>query len=172
MGLRYHCKRLPETKRQTADREAKRAEGLRSNKNLLPVHLRCKLTISPSAVQQDLNAEVKQSWTHNWRNHKRGKSFAKIDKSTLAHFLRSITNVNISSKSASLITQLLTEHIPLNAYLKRFKRRQRKMSHVRGRPRNSKTLSPSLPMLRTRKMDAGKHLNKRNIFLTSESLLL
>lgn len=108
---------------ETADREAKRAaEGQQSERKSLPTILRRKLATNPSAVQQHLKADTKRSWSKKWKNSERGRTFAKIDSSTpSAHLLRLISNTNISRKSASLITQILTEHIPLNAYLKRFK---------------------------------------------------
>jgi len=47
----------------------------------------------------------------------------KIDVSTLSpKFLHAISHFNLSCKAASLITQLLTTHIPLNGYLKWIKK--------------------------------------------------
>lgn len=108
---------------EMADGEAKRmAEGQHSKKKTLPIILRCKLATNPSAVQQCLKADTKWSWSKKWKNSDRGHALAKIDNSTpSAHLLRLISNTNISCKLASLITQTLTEHILLNAYLKRFK---------------------------------------------------
>lgn len=100
---------------ELVDREAKRAaEGL-------PVILRHKLTINPSAVKHSCNSKIKQTWVNKWRSSGKGLSVAKIDKTTpSAHFLRHISNSNILCKLASLVTQLLTKHIPLNVYLKQF----------------------------------------------------
>ena len=49
------------------------------------------------------------------------KSFTQIDKSTRSAHFSPLNKqcLYISRKSASLITRLLTEHIPFNAYLKR-----------------------------------------------------
>ena len=86
---------------------------------MLLVILKRKLTINPSAVKRSCTSEIKQAWVNKWRSSIKGLSVVKIDKNTpSAHFLRRISNANISRKSASLTTQLLTEHIPLNAYLK------------------------------------------------------
>jgi hypothetical protein len=109
---------------ELADKEAKRAAGgLCSDKNLLPLYLKRGLTINPSAVQRSHSEELKQNWKRRWRESKRGQSLIKIDKnSPSAHFLHRISNAKISRRSASLITQLHTGHIPLNKYLKRISR--------------------------------------------------
>ncbi len=44
------------------------------------------------------------------------------NKSPSDHFLRAISKTDISRRSASLITQLYIGHVPLNDYLKRFKK--------------------------------------------------
>jgi hypothetical protein len=106
---------------EIADREAKKAaEGHSSDKKSLPRYLKRALAINPSAVRKSADKAIKQRWTNGWRKSKRGQSVTKTDKnSPSAHFIRSISNASISRKSASLVTQLLTEHIPLNKYLKR-----------------------------------------------------
>src|SRR6266403_1431396 len=76
--------------------------------------------INPSAVRQKHFTEIKQIWANKWRNSERGKRFIQIYKSSPSDsFLRTISSHTISRKSASIISQLLTEHIPLNAYLRR-----------------------------------------------------
>ena len=108
---------------ELVDREAKKAAlGLSSDKKSLPPYLRCKLTINPSAVQQNFDAKTKQSWSNEWRSTERGQKIIKIDKNTpLAQLLRSISKTDLPRRSASLITQLRLQHVPLNAYLNRFK---------------------------------------------------
>ena len=108
---------------ELADKEAKRAaQGLSSNKNDLPKYLRRTLTINPSAVQQKFDTVTKQEWKDTWRNSERGQKITEIDKNPPSvQLLRTISKANLSRRSASLITQLRLQHIPLNAYLKRFK---------------------------------------------------
>ena len=107
---------------ELADKEAKRAaQGLSSNKSNLPKYLRRPLTINPSAVQQNFDVKTKQEWKDIWRSSERGQKITKIDKnSPSVHLLRTISKADLSRRSASLITQLRLQHIPLNAYLKRF----------------------------------------------------
>ena len=50
---------------ELADKKAKKAAlGLSSDKKSLPPYLRRKLTINPSAVQQNFDAKKKQSWSN------------------------------------------------------------------------------------------------------------
>ena len=109
---------------ELADKEAKRAAGgLSSDKSILPSFLKHTLTVNPSAVQRQHNTRLKSRWNTEWKNSKRGQSTARNDnKSPSVHFLRSISNANISRRSASLITQLYIGHVPLNEYLNRFKK--------------------------------------------------
>jgi len=107
---------------ELAKKEAKRAaKGKTSDLISLPRYLRRPLTINSSAVKQKNNVDTKRRWTKEWRNSKRGKIIAQsVKKTPSAHYLHSISSHNISRKSASLVTQILTEHLPLNVYLKRF----------------------------------------------------
>jgi len=109
---------------ELADKEAKRAaEGHTSEANLLPSYLKRTLAINISAVKQKHNLELKQRWTNEWRSSYRGKEMLKIDDSTPSpRFLYAISHSDLSRKAASLITQLLTTHIPLNSFLKRIKK--------------------------------------------------
>ena len=159
---------------EIADKEAKKAaEGTHSDKSLLPVYLRRKLTINPSAIQQRLYAETKRAWTNKWRTSKKGQSFAKIDKNTPSpHFLRSISNTNISRKAASIVTQLVTGHIPLNEYLYRFKLINSARCPACGT--GSETVRHFLlhcPGYAHERWLLAKHLKKKNLELTLENLL-
>jgi ribonuclease HI len=109
---------------ELADMEAKcAAEGLTSDATLLPPHLKRMLATNASAVKQKYNHELKQRWINEWRSSKRGQVMLKIDDSSPSpRFLHAISNPDLSHKSASLISQLLTMHIPLNKYLKRIKK--------------------------------------------------
>ena len=68
---------------ESADKEAKRAaEGLSSDKNLLPTFLKRSLTINPLAVQRSKNAEIKRKWNKKWKKSRQGKLLTKTDKSS------------------------------------------------------------------------------------------
>jgi len=108
---------------ELADVEAKcAAGGHASDKSSLPSLFKHMLTINPSAITRNNKTKLKRKWDNSWKRSYRGRKMAKIDNRTSsAHFLRTISNANISCRSASLVMQLLLEHIPLNDYLKRFK---------------------------------------------------
>ena len=108
---------------EIADKEAKKAAtGHTSDKNLLPTYLKRPLLINPSAVMQQKNTEIKQRWNKTWKESIRGRRLAKLGyKAPSTSFIRTISRANISRRSASLVTQLLLNHIPLNEYLYRFK---------------------------------------------------
>ena len=109
---------------ETVDQEAKKAaEGLTSDKSLLPPFLKKPLLINPSAVKRAHNDTLKNEWIDTWRQSERGRNMLKIDDSTPSKkFLRAISTPEIMRSSASLISQLRLTHILLNSYLKRFKR--------------------------------------------------
>ena len=123
LTLRWTAGHVGISGNELADKEAKRAaQGLSSTKNTLPTYLKRKLTINPSAVKQKFDAETKQKWKDEWRSSERGQKIMKIDKNTPSvHLLQSISKTDLPRRLASLITQLRLQHIPLNAYLKRFK---------------------------------------------------
>lgn len=159
---------------EMADKEAKKAvEGTHSDKRLLPVYLRKKLTINPSAIQQRLYTETKQAWTNKWRTTKKGQFFAKIDKNTPSpHFLRSISNTNILRKAASIITQLVTGHIPLNEYLYRFKLINSTRCPACGTGSESvRHFLLQCPSYAHERWLLVKHLKKKNLELTINNLL-
>jgi ribonuclease HI len=159
---------------EIADREARKAaQGMRTDKNSLPVFLKRKLTVNPSAVLQNRNAKIKQSWIRDWRKSKKGGTIAKIDKNTPSvHFLRSISNSNISRRSASLVTQLLLEHIPLNDYLKRIKKVDKANCPACGSSRETvKHFLLECPGYAYERWVLEKRLRKRHKTLTLENLL-
>lgn len=108
---------------ELADKEAKKAaSGLTSDKKLLPPYLRRVLLTNPSAVIQHKNSETKKKWLKKWKNSKRGRKLANLGYSTPSiNLTRIISGTNISRRSASLVTQLLLNHVPLNSYLHKFK---------------------------------------------------
>jgi ribonuclease HI len=109
---------------EEVDGEAKKAaEGRKSDNSSLPPYLRRPLMINPSALKQHHTANLKKEWTNVWRNSSRGDKLLKLDKTTPSkNFLNRLSNPALSRKAASLITQLAIKHVPLNAYLERFKR--------------------------------------------------
>lgn len=159
---------------EIADIEAKKAaEGRSSDKKALPKYLKHALTINPSAIQKSSNKAIKQRWINDWRESKRGKTINKVDKNSPSiHFLRSISNANISRKSASLVTQLLTEHIPLNKYLKRINKIDKANCPACGA--EYETVNHFLlacPGYAHERWALEKHLRKRHKTLTLDNLL-
>jgi len=109
---------------EKADEEAKKAaKGLTADKPSLPPYLHHTLLTNPSAVSQQNFAVLKNNWTNTWHNSTRGAKLLKLDKTTpLKSFLKRLSNSSLSRTASSLISQLAITHIPLNAYLKRFKK--------------------------------------------------
>jgi len=109
---------------EKADEEAKKAaKGLTADKPSLPPYLRCTLLTNPSAVRQQNQAAIKKDWTKMWRNSVRGAKLLKLDKTTPSKgFLKRLSNPTLSRAASSSISQLVISHVPLNAYLKRFKK--------------------------------------------------
>ena len=109
---------------ELADKEAKKAaSGQTSDKKLLPSLLKRKLPINPSAVKQAFSSEIKKRWRNIWRNSTRGQHMIKVDKnSPSTYILHLISSNDLPRAASSLITQILTNHIPLNAYLYKIKK--------------------------------------------------
>ena len=101
----------------------KAADWLTSDKLLLSPYLKKPLLINPSALKRAYNDTLQSEWTNTWCQSERGCRMLQINNSTpLKKFLRVISMPDIMCSSASLILQLRLTHIPLNGYLKRFKR--------------------------------------------------
>ena len=108
---------------ETADKEAKKAAtGLTSSSTSLPLYLRKPLPLNPAAIRQHHNAVLNKAWTNEWKESSRGRKFLQLDKTSPSPgFLKRISNPGLSRKLASLIAQLAISHVPLNAYLHKFK---------------------------------------------------
>ena len=108
---------------EKADKEAKRAaEGITSDKKLLPPLLRRKLTINSAALKTSYDTKMKENWKVNWRSSARGTKMTQLDGTTPSNtFLNTISNSNITRQASSLLSQLRIGHIPLNEYLYKFK---------------------------------------------------
>ena len=111
---------------EEADEEAKKAaEGTTSDATHLPKLLRKKLKYSKSAAIQDENLIRKERWARDWAASPRHAKFKHIDASLPSRkFIKLISNTKISRSDASKFFQLRSGHIPLNAYLFRFKRKE------------------------------------------------
>jgi len=109
---------------ELANQEAKKAaDSLSSEKLTLLRYLRKPLLINPSAVKQDYDARLKKAWTNEWRNLERGRKMLEIDNSTPSNkFIKLISNPDLSCNAASTIAQIRITHMPLNSYLKCYKR--------------------------------------------------
>jgi hypothetical protein len=104
---------------ELADQEAKlAAQGSNSDTKLLPPYLRRRLLTNPSAVKQAHKEKLKRTWTKQWRESERGKRMRQLDESApSSKFLKLISHKEVGRKTASIISQLRTAHVPLNAYL-------------------------------------------------------
>ena len=111
---------------EEADEEAKKAaEGTTTGATHLPKLLRKTLKYSKSAAIQEENMARKKRWTREWITSPRYAKFKHIDASLPSRkFIKLISNTKISRSDASKFFQLRSGHIPLNAYLHRFKRKE------------------------------------------------
>jgi ribonuclease HI len=109
---------------EAADEEAKRAaDGLTTDKPMLPSYLRKCLPINPAAVKRAYHDKLKKKWTEDWRNSARGRKTAKLDESTPSKkLLKGISDQKLSRVAASCIAQFRLGHAPVNQYLKRIGR--------------------------------------------------
>jgi len=109
---------------ELADKEAKRAaEGLTTDKPLLPSYLRKHLLINPAAAKRAHNDMLMSKWMKMWRETDRGQRYVHLDKSTPSKkLLKSSSQPDLSRVDASRIAQFRLGHAPTNQYLKRIGR--------------------------------------------------
>jgi hypothetical protein len=109
---------------ETADEEAKKAaKGLISDKHTLPSYLRKELLINPAALRQNHNDKLKKIWTNTWQNSVRGLKMTTIDATTPSKgFLKRLSNPELDRKAASLLSQIIITHVPLNVFLAKIKK--------------------------------------------------
>ena len=109
---------------EEVDGEAKKvAEGLSSDKKDLPPLLRKPLKHNKVALRQHRRDILKARWKKEWETSTRANKFKALDLIAPSDkFLKLISDDNLSRNDASRIFQLRTGHVPLNAYLERFKR--------------------------------------------------
>ena len=108
---------------ERADEEAKRAaQGESSPAKDLPPFLRRKpLPLSVSATRQLLKKKMKQRWQGEWSSSPRFARTKQIDNSLPSDDYLHIID-QLRRNQASILTQLRTGHIPLNAILHRIRR--------------------------------------------------
>jgi ribonuclease HI len=106
---------------EAVDKEAKKAaDNPESNTNARFGILARNLPVSRSAHLQQLKEEVKVKYTSSFREGPRFHRVAAFDRSMPSKKFRSIT-ARLPRRFTSILTQLRTNHIPLQAYLHRFK---------------------------------------------------
>ena len=106
---------------ELADKEAKRAaEGLTTDKPLLPSYLRKPLLINPAAIKRAHNDMLMLNWTRTWRASDRGQRYIRLEELTPSKkLLKSSSHSELSRIDASHIAQFRLGHAPTNQYLKR-----------------------------------------------------
>ncbi|PPQ75777.1 hypothetical protein CVT25_013428, partial [Psilocybe cyanescens] len=104
---------------EAADEEAKKAaSGSSSQRTDLPAILRGILPISASAERQVYHAELMQIWKSRWDSSPRAARFKQVDPEfTFAKFRK--VSFCLNRAQSSLLVQVRTGHIPLNAHLHR-----------------------------------------------------
>ena len=112
------------TGNEEVDGEAKKAtEGLTSDTKLLPPLLRKPLKMNKLALRQRKKESLKTRWKKEWSVSERAPRINALDPSLPSNkYLELINDDRLSCMDASRIFQMRTGHIPLNGYLKRFKR--------------------------------------------------
>jgi ribonuclease HI len=109
---------------EAVDEEAKIASrGSSSEARDLPKYLKrgSLLPRSKAAIWQRHNEEAKIRWADLWKTSPRYQSISKIDTSLPSKSFMKLTTP-LRRAEASIIMQLRTGHVPLNAYLNRIKR--------------------------------------------------
>src|SRR5271155_3906065 len=105
---------------ERVDREAKRAsEGAHRNVNSNTQLLRRRLPASKPAIKQQLRAHLKKKEARLFRASHRSHRMTRIDSLMPATKFPTETN-HLDRRHVSILTQLRTSHIPLQAYLYRF----------------------------------------------------
>ena len=99
------------------DREAKKAtKGAQHNHNNRISILRRPLPISRSAKRQHLKTNTRKQYTRQFRKLPQFRKIENIDPSTPSNKFRKMTTT-LSRRQKSILIQLRTGHIPLQAYL-------------------------------------------------------
>ena len=139
LSLRWTAGHIGIPGNEEVDEEAKAAaEGQTSEDAKLPKTLRKPLKISRSAAQQQLNESIKAKWEKEWKKSPRYSKLKHIDPSLPSHkFVELMSSKDIRREAASRTYQLRSGHIPLNAYLHRFKLVESAQCPACGMPRET-----------------------------------
>ena len=139
LSLRWTAGHIGIPGNEDVDEEAKAAaEGLSTEDDKLPKTLRKPLKISRSAARQQLNGSVKMRWENEWKMSPRYTRLKHIDSSLPSHkFVELMSSKDIRREAASKTYQLRSGHIPLNAYLHRFKLVESAQCPACGAPRET-----------------------------------
>ena len=101
------------------DAHAKKvAEGSQHNCNNRVGILKKRLPCSRSATKQKLQARIKKQYVRNFKRLPRSKAIERIDPSTPSNRFRKMT-AKMTRRQRSILIQLRTGHIPLQAHLHR-----------------------------------------------------
>ncbi|QRV88257.1 hypothetical protein RhiJN_16275 [Ceratobasidium sp. AG-Ba] len=107
---------------ELADVAAKEAaRGLSSDTQDLPVYLRNEIAASPAAAKQAFKDAQRDLWRQRWGGELSSSAarVRAIDESTPSNTFHKLAQT-VPRRHATLLIQLRTGHIPLNAYLHRF----------------------------------------------------
>ncbi|QRV96301.1 ribonuclease H-like protein [Ceratobasidium sp. AG-Ba] len=107
---------------ELADVAAKEAaRGISSDAQDLPPYLRNEVTASPAAAKQAFKEAQRELWRQRWSGETSSSNarIRTIDESTPSNAFHKLAQ-SMPRRHASLLIQLRTGHIPLNAYLYRF----------------------------------------------------
>ncbi|QRV94576.1 Reverse transcriptase from transposon X-element protein [Ceratobasidium sp. AG-Ba] len=107
---------------ELADVAAKEAaKGLSSDARDLPAYLRNEIAASPAAAKQAFKEAQRELWKQRWEGELSGgcARIRAIDESTPSNVFHKLAQT-MPRRHASLLIQLRSGHIPLNAYLYRF----------------------------------------------------
>jgi ribonuclease HI len=106
---------------ERADELAKlAAQGQSSPATDLPPLLRHRLPLSAAAEKQAYAAEINTMWNEQWQSSPRRMRMEQIDKAFPFKKFRKIQN-DLTRAQSSLLLQIRSGHIPLNAHLYRLK---------------------------------------------------
>jgi len=150
---------------EEVDGKAKKAaEGLSSDAKDLPPLLRRPLKQNKSALRQHRKTLIKARWNIEWKASTRATKTNDIDPSLPSNkYLKLISDDRISRTDASRIFQLRSAHIPLNAYLERFKRVDNARCPACGHPKeNVQHFLFDCPKYSYERWALFKHCKKRN----------
>jgi len=107
---------------EKADEEAKEAaNGNSSPSDSLPPYLRTPLPRSAAAEKQAYHAELKEMWREDWEKSTRKERMDRIDAEFPYNKFRNVRD-GLTRAQGSLLLQIRSGHIPLNAHLKRIKK--------------------------------------------------